>query len=272
MADALDPVPANAGMLGEWLRPPRALTIFGSALLFLLVPVLLASIIDPRTLDGVSIWSKPAKFLLSIAVHVLTVAWFMGYVRSDQREAPLMRRTVIVLIAANVFELAWIGWQAAHGLRSHFNNDTPFYAVMYALMGMAVLLIIGANLPLAWAIWRRPADGVRPEHKVAAILGLLLTVALGGGIGVYMSQQAGHAVGAASGHLPIFGWNRAGGDLRVAHFFGIHAEQAIPLLAWSVAWLKRRGRWAAIVAGSAAYAVLTVATFVQALDTRPFPF
>jgi hypothetical protein len=52
---------------------------------------------------------------------------------------------------------------------------------------------------------------------------------------------------------------RAGGDLRVAHFFGIHAEQAIPLLAWSVAWLKRRGRWAAIVAGSAAYAVLAVA-------------
>jgi hypothetical protein len=71
--------------------------------------------------------------------------------------------------------------------------------------------------------------------------------------------------------LPIFGWNRAGGDLRVAHFFGIHAEQAIPLLAWSVARLKR-GSWAAIVAGSAAYAVLTLATFLQALEARPFLF
>jgi hypothetical protein len=272
MATTLTSVPTGIGILNECLRRQPALTRFGGALLLLLVPVLAASMIDPRTIDGVSVWAKPAKFLFSIAVHVLTFAWFMGYVRPDQRETPLMRRTVAVLIAANIFELAWIGWQAAHGLRSHFNNDTPFYAVMYALMGAVVLVIVSANVPLAWNIWRRPADGLRPDYRAAVIAGLLLTVALGGGFGIYMSQQTGHAVGAEVGHLPVFSWNRMGGDLRVAHFFGIHAEQAIPLLALSVARLNLPARWVAISAGAAAYAALTVMTFVQALQARPFPF
>lgn len=268
----LSSVPSGTAIPSEWLRRQPALTRFGAALLLLLVPVLAASMIDPRTIDGVSVWAKPAKFLFSIAVHVLTFAWFMGYVRPDQRETPLMRRTVAVLIAANIFELVWISWQAAHGLRSHFNNDTPLSAVMYGLMGAVVLVIISANVPLAWSIWRRPADGLSPEYRAAVIAGLLLTVVLGGGFGIYMSQQTGHAVGADAGHLPIFGWNRAGGDLRVAHFFGIHAEQAIPLLALAVTPLNLPARWAAIVAGSAVYAALSVATFVQALQARPFPF
>jgi hypothetical protein len=272
MATALDPVPVSTEIRGEWLNRQRALTLFGVGLLLLLVPVIAASMIDPRTLDGVSVWAKPAKFLLSIAVHVLTFAWFMGHVRPERRQAPLMRRTVGVLIGANIFELVWIGWQAAHGARSHFNNDTTFGAVMYALMGAAVLLIVAANLPLAWNIWRRPADGLRPDYRAAVIIGLLLTVALGGGFGIFMSQQAGHAVGAEAGHLPVFGWNRIGGDLRVAHFFGIHAEQAIPLLALSIVRLARPVRWAVIAAGSVAYAALTVATFVQALEAHPFPF
>lgn len=268
----LSSVPSGTAIPSEWLRRQPALTRFGAALLLLLVPVLAASMIDPRTIDGVSVWAKPAKFLFSIAVHVLTYAWFMGYVRPDRRETPLMRRTVAVLIAANIFELVWISWQAAHGLRSHFNNDTPFSAVMYGLMGAVVLVIIGANVPLAWSIWRQPADGLRPEYRAAVITGLMLTIALGGGFGIYMSQQTGHAVGTEAGHLPMFGWNRVGGDLRVAHFFGIHAEQAIPLLALAVARLNLPARWVAIVVGSAIYAVLTAATFVQALQARPFPF
>jgi len=50
-----------------------------------------------------------------------------------------------------------------------------------------------------------------------------------------MSNQTGHWVGGLqtdAGGVPIFGWSRSGGDLRVAHFFGLHLMQALPIAAW----------------------------------------
>ena len=84
------------------------------------------------------------------------------------------------------------------------------------------------------------------------VVGLLLTFLLGGILGGYMSSQAGHSVGAEGGRTFLFGWNRSGGDLRIAHFLGIHAEQAIPILAAlrAEAGLGNRARWAGLVARS----------------------
>ena len=67
--------------------------------------------------------------------------------------------------------------------------------------------------------------------------------------------------------MSLFGWNRSGGDLRIAHFLGIHAEQAIPILAVLVAktGLDQRARWAALAIGAIAYAMLTLAVFAQAI-------
>jgi hypothetical protein len=69
----------------------------------------------------------------------------------------------------------------------------------------------------------------------------------------------------------LFGWNRSGGDLRVAHFFGLHAQQAIPLLGGVLLSLERRPAWIVLIAGSLCYAALTVVVFVQALNGSPFP-
>lgn len=256
------------GWLDESLRRQAMLTRYALVLLAVLVPVLLAPIVDPRMLGDVSVWTKPAKFLSSLAIYALTFAWFMGYVAPEKRRTLPMRGAVGAIVVACTFELVWIIWQGANGLQSHFNADTTFFLVMYALMGVFSLLLVVALLPLAWQIWRHPANGLRPEFRLALVLGLLVTVALGGGLGVYMSQQAGHAVGASGGQVPVFGWNRLGGDLRVAHFLGIHAEQALPLLGALVAGLKAPWRWGLVVAGSLAYIALTLATFVQALHGR----
>lgn len=258
-----------ADPLVELDRRHPLLARYGLALLLLGCFTLLLQSADSRTLaSGVNIWVKPAKFFFSIGVFAITAAWFMGYVRPERRTGRLMRITAWALIASGTFELAYICLQAAQGLESHFNNDTPFYAIMYALMGLGAIVVTGTTLPLAWEIARRPAPGLQRSFAAAVVIGLLLTFILGGWMGGYMSQQTGHAVGQAGGSVPLFGWNRLGGDLRVAHFFGIHAEQAIPLLAAAVAGTPARIRWATVLGGGTLYTVLTLGVFFQAVSGR----
>lgn len=169
------------------------------------------------------------------------------------------------------FELFWITWQAAHGTHSHFNTTTPMSSLMYTLMGMAIIVAIGALPLMAWEVARRPAPGLQPDYVAAVVLGLGLSFLLGGTFAGFMaSYPTGHVVGAEGGHFPVFGWNREGGDLRVAHFFGLHFMQALPMLAALVAPLPAFWRWFALVTGTIAGGALTVLVFFQALAGQPF--
>ena len=245
------------------------LALYGLTLVALSILAVMLQPIDPRVLDsGVNIWVKPAKFLSSIGIFALTAAWFFGYVRPERRRSPLMRATVAALIVAGTFEIVWISWQAAQGLESHFNNDTPFYSAMYGLMGLFAVVALGTTLPLAWEIARRPAEHLRHDFVAAVVIGLVLSFLLGAILGGYMSSQPGHSVGAEGARTVLFGWNRSGGDLRIAHFLGIHAEQAIPVMAVLAAGLTAKARWLVVIIGSAAYAALTLAIFAQAVAGR----
>lgn len=270
----LNPAPSPAflsfpALWGDLLARQRMLAVYGAVMLALTVPALIAQTIDPRMIDGVNIWVKPAKFFASIGVFALTMAWFHGLVRPERRTSRLLRGNAWLLIASSLFEIAYICWQAALGQASHFNISTPFHIVMYALMGMGATLLVATTLPLAWEVARRPAASMRPDFVAAVVIGLVLTFALGGGLGGYMSSQLGHSVGAEGGHVPVVGWNRLGGDLRVAHFLGIHAQQAIPLLAAMVAGAPPRLRWTALAAGTLLYIALTLALFAQAVAGQP---
>ena len=257
-------------LLLEFERRHPGLARYGLVLAGLGLIALGLQQLDPRTLaSGVNVWVKPAKFFFSVALFALTAAWFMGYVHPERRRSTLIRATVQVLVASGTFELAYITLQGARGLESHFNVSSPLYALMYALMGLGAVALTATVLPLAWEIARRPAPGLQRSFVMAVVIGLALTFLLGGGFGIYMSSQGSHAVAAAGGHVPIFGWNRLGGDLRVAHFLGIHAEQAIPFLAAVTAGASERMRWGALILGSAAYALLTVTVFVQAVMGQP---
>jgi len=235
-------------IMTELFRRQRTLAYYGLALIPLALLAFALTAIDPRTIDGIPVWMKPGKFLISVSIFALTAAWFFGYVRPERRGARAMRWTVAALIFSASFELGWICWQASQGVGSHFNVSTPLNAVMFALMGIFAIILVGTTLPLAWEIARRPAAGLAPDFAAAVVIGLVLTFLLGGFMGGYMSAHGSHNVGVAGGHVPVFGWNRSGGDLRPAHFLGIHAQQIVPILALLAALLPERIRRPALAA------------------------
>ena len=256
-------------VLAELLRRQRALALYGLALLPLAALAFALQAIDPRTIGDINVWMKPAKFLVSTAIFALTAAWFFGYVRPERRASRAMRSMVAALIASATFELGWIAWQSAHGVGSHFNDSTLLDGIMFSLMGLFAIVLVATTLPLAWEIGRRPLAGLAPNFVAAVVIGLVFTFLLGGGMGVYLAANGGHSIGAEGGHVPVFGWNRSGGDLRPAHFLGIHAQQIIPILAALTFILSARLRRPALAAGILAFVAVTFALFAQALAGQP---
>lgn len=238
----------------------------------LLAVCVVASFVDERTLNGVSVWSKPFKFSLSLGVYFATLAWFAPLLPNGYLEARKGRLLTWIPVVCAVIEMAYIVVQASRGQASHFNLTTPFYAAMYSLMGLGALSLVAVCLWLGSAILR--SRGVRDPYALAVGVGLILTFVLGGGFGGYLSSQMGHWVGGThsdANGLWLVHWSRDGGDLRVAHFFGMHAMQALPVIGASAArWLSPANGVALVVATTLVYVLATAFTFVQAIDGVPF--
>jgi hypothetical protein len=246
----------------------------GWAALALSLPLLVLGWTDDRLIQGASVWLKPWKFHVSIAVHLFTLAWLATYLRDTPERARAMRRLSGVALACAVFELAYITWRAARGEPSHFNIGTPLAGAMYALMGLGAVLLTGCAGMLGLWVARARDFAHGPVLQRGLALGLLLGWALGTLTGAYVSAQTGHGVGGTAGAaagLPIVQWARDGGDLRVAHFVGLHAMQAVPLMAvWAAHRYTPRTGLHLTYAGAVACVALTVFTFIQALRGQPF--
>ncbi len=240
--------------------------------LALLAVCLVAGSMDDRVLYGVSVWTKPAKFALSLAVYFATIMLFVRYLPGGYLSTRPGRLMVHAPVWCAVLEMIYITGQAAIGEASHFNTSTPFHAIMYSLMGLGATLLVAVLAWMGWVIARH--NGLHDAQVLAVVLGLMLTFVLGGGFGGYLGNMSQHWVGAAAtdaNGIPLFNWTRDGGDLRVAHFFGMHAMQVIPLLALALPGsFAARWRIAGVIAISTAYAAFSWHTFTQALQGLPF--
>jgi hypothetical protein len=85
--------------------------------------------------------------------------------------------------------------------------------------------------------------------------------------GAIMGGNGSHSVGGSGDGdgLPLLNWSRKYGDLRIAHFVGMHALQVLPLLAY---YLLRDVKW--VIFSGIIYAALAVFCLIQALKSRPF--
>ncbi len=253
-----------------------ALYVVGVAMLLMAAVSGLLAWLDPRLFQGVSTWAKPLKFQVSTGVYLLTLALFMSWLPGDKKQTRLAGYVVWVAIVAGVFEVLYITWQGAMGLASHYNYASAFYSAMYTLMGVGAVMLTTASLALAVLVASSPTYALPRTMKHAVVLGLVLTFVLGTGFGSYLgAQRTGHWVGGAltdTGGMPLINWSRSGGDLRVAHFFGIHAMHFVPsIAAWAAAMrLPGAKHVASAWFVAAGFSALTVWTFVQATQGTPF--
>jgi hypothetical protein len=183
-----------------------------------------------------------------------------------------------------------IAGQALRGTISHFNSATPFDGILYGIMGISILIVFLLNLIAAvLLLLQRLPD---PVLAWSLRLGLLLSM-VGMAVAFLMTQPTaiqmetlraggtltivgGHSVGVVDGGpgLPFLGWSTIGGDLRIAHFVGLHALQVLPLFGWLLGRrrfnvLPTRHRVALVWTVSLAYLGLIGLLTWQALRAQP---
>jgi hypothetical protein len=237
----------------------RLLMLLAALLLAALLPMALGLALDERTLRGVNVWVKPLKFALSLAVLAWTTAYFARLVDPARRRSLAVVRWT--LIGAALFEIAYIVLQAARGEGSHYNVGDPLHGALYMLMGVGALLLTGTQGLLAWQVARHARPGLDPAFQTAVVTGLAFAFVLGTASGAPLSALQPPDASA----LPVLGWHLVG-DLRPAHFVGLHAEQALPLLgAWLAARRPGQGR-AVVLAAAAAWLLLFVALMALGLS------
>jgi len=224
------------------------LTRTAIAFTFLFLAVYAHTFFDVRLLYGVSVWEKPSKFFLSLAIHMATLAWGISLLSAEQRRSRGILIASLAFIAAAVFEMAYMTYQSSLGEASHFNRTTTFHDVMYSLMGMGALTLTVTTAYLGWRIRRA---GPTPMHFAAGWSFIVSAVATTV-VASYLASGNSHWIGGdqtdAAG-LPFFHWSTTGGDLRVAHFAALHIMQAVPLITWF--WPDKRIAAASLAAGVA---------------------
>lgn len=247
---------------------PLMLAGFG----FLLVTAILASLMlfDSTQILGINRWIKPIKFSSSSAIFLFTVAVYLVYLKDFGSSQKIIAWGTMAIMIAEVFLIIM---QAARGTTSHFNIAKPFDAIVFSAMGLMILTNTLIIVYLTILYFR--ADFELPNAVIWGMRLGLIVFLLGSIQGGFMSSQTGHAVGIADGGagLPFVNWSTVGGDLRVAHFFGLHAFQIIPLFAVVLVYFQSRISFIKPTIFTVIFALLYFGAFsllfVQALLGKP---
>jgi hypothetical protein len=236
-------------------------------LLTLILPI---APFDERLVTGINPWIKPIKFIIANTVYMLTIGWFLRYWPGTDRTRSRVSRLVVMTIIA---ETALITLQAARGTTSHHNTSTLTNLGILGIMGVMIVINTVVVAYVAHKFWRnKPA--IPAAYLWGVRLGLLIFL-LASLEGFAMVRLNAHSVGVADGGpgLPLLNWSTMGGDLRIAHFIGLHALQVLPVVGYLfssprvAALLKNPSRWVWAIA--TLYAGLSLLLFLQALSGAP---
>lgn len=215
--------------LSELYSRNPALTLFGWICLFSAL-ITIALIFKSKTeILGINAWIKPSKFLISTVLFVWTIGWYMHYLPEQSHVGIFSWITILIMS----FELIYITYQAGIGQTSHFNVSSSFNATMWSLMGSLIGLMTLYLAFIGFLFFKNSFSELPLAYVWAIRLGIVLFVIFAFE-GYIMGSKMSHTVGASDGStgIPFFNWSVEYGDLRIAHFVGMHALQVLPILAF----------------------------------------
>jgi hypothetical protein len=261
-----------AACYAELMRRQPTLTRTGIALAALALPSAALGLVDHRQVLGVNTWIKPTKFFVSIAIYILTIGWAFAFLNPERRGRRAARYVVAATIAAAVLEQTIVTVRAALGQRSHFNTVSPLDAAWYNVMAVGAVFLVSAAVVMSVLVWRsKVLTGTR---RFAWSAGLFLAGTLGGFTGFVLGGGKTHFVGTAASDamgIPILGWSRSVGDLRVAHFTALHSMFVLPLVGWVVhrRWGDTKTASTITLVVCFVWIAVVLGTFANALAGRP---
>jgi hypothetical protein len=247
----------------ETIRDKNAM-LFYYGLLMLTGAIVTALLSQTSTAQvmGVNAYLKPMRFYFSGFILAWTMGYFMQYL-DNQKQVTIYNWVYVITIS---YELLAITWQAALGKQSHFNKDTTFDTAVFYMMGFMITVATLWTAYIGYLFFEQKEFTTSWILIWSIRLGLIMTTlfALEGGI---MASLLRHSVGGVDGSagLPLVNWSTQHGDLRVAHFFGIHALQILPLLSMLLARSVQHVFVIAIL-----FFVFVTYTLVQAFLGRAF--
>ena len=211
-------------------------SLFMMAFVVILMP---AYYFDTRLLEGSSVWAKPIKFSLSFAMHFFTLALLAQQLEIKLRTGFLLKLFSYLAVGSMLFEIIYMSTQSGRGRRSHYNLETTYEMLMYILMGVGGTLLVTISFILGVMIWKHSKSkgsnqGLFFGSVIGLVSGSVLTLVAAG----YMSSTMSHLVGDTVNNVnnvksvPLMGWSRSVGDMRISHFLSTHLMQILPLIGW----------------------------------------
>jgi len=172
-----------------------------------------------------------------------------------------------------LFENAVITIQAFRGKLSHFNQTELLGGILYAMMGILIVWLTTATLLISLRFIFQKTDSISKAFALSIKIGLILFVIfsfMGGYMSVINSHNIGGKIGGTG--LTFLNWSTLFGDLRVAHFFGIHSLQVIPIVGFYVSTkIKNESKASSMIwLGSIIYLGFVCFVLIQAINGIPF--
>lgn len=234
-------------------RTNKAMTLFFFATFGFLAIGVIGLLFDPRQVLNAPTSAKDVKFSISLVFYTATMLWMFSYINLR----PRLKSTVLTASAIILFaEMVMIVIQGARGVPMHFNVSTPLDAALWSAMGASIMVfyvinIVGFILFLRQPMTDRTLAWSMKLGMLIMLVGFGVAFLMTGPTNVQMASMeqgalptliGAHTVGAPDGGsgLPLVGWSTTYGDLRIAHFIGLHGPQALALFGFVLILWSRR--------------------------------